>query len=60
MYRNNGSQEGKAVEMYLNLSGPTGLTAPGANRRGTGLLPVDRVLHHQHLALIPRPLLFLQ
>lgn len=53
---------GKEKFIFICLDIPRRQMAPRDDRwtLETGLLPVDRVLHHQHLALIPRPLLFLQ
>lgn len=53
---------GKEKFIFICLDVPRRQMAPRDDRwtLETGLLPVDRVLHHQHLALIPRPLLFLQ
>ena len=57
-----GLRRGKEKFIFICLDLPPRQMAPRDDwwTLETGLLPVDRVLHHQHLALIPRPLLFLQ
>lgn len=57
-----GLWRGEEKFIFLCLDVPRRQMAPTGGRWAleTGRLPVDRILHHQHLALIPRPLLFLQ